>query len=66
MSKAELDAFLEQERTCRVATSSPDGPRVTPLWYVWDGTAVWLTSLTRSQRLIPTSRSATARMEGRT
>jgi len=50
MSKAELDAFLAQERTCRVATAGPQGPHVTPLWYVWDGTALWLTSLTRSQR----------------
>src|SRR6185437_3820037 len=32
------------------ATASPRGPHVTPLWYVWDGTALWLTSLTRSQR----------------
>jgi Pyridoxamine 5'-phosphate oxidase len=50
MDKAELDAFLERERTCRVATASPQGPHLTPLWFVWDGTALWLTSLTRSQR----------------
>src|SRR5215470_15538954 len=50
MSTAELDAFLEQEHPCRVATSSPHGPHATPLWYVWDGTALCLTSLTRSQR----------------
>ncbi len=50
MDKAELDAFLNQERTCRIATGSPSGPHVTALWYVWDGTALWLTSLVRSQR----------------
>jgi PPOX class probable F420-dependent enzyme len=50
MDRAELDAFLTQERTCRVATSSPDGPHVSPLWYVWDGTALWLSSLVKSQR----------------
>jgi hypothetical protein len=50
MDKAELDAFLAQGRTCRVATSSPQGPHLTPLWYVWDGTALWLTSIVRSQR----------------
>ena len=50
MTKPELDAFLTQERTCRVATAGPQGPHLTPLWFVWDGTALWLTSLARSQR----------------
>jgi acyl-CoA thioesterase-2 len=50
MDKAELDAFLVGARTCRVATSSAQGPHLTPLWYVWDGAAVWLTSLVSSQR----------------
>jgi hypothetical protein len=50
MDKAELDAFLTAGRTCRVATSSPAGPHLTPLWYVWDGTALWLSSLVGSQR----------------
>jgi len=50
MNQAELDAFLTAERTCRVATASPRGPHVTPLWYVWDGTALWLTSVVTSQR----------------
>lgn len=50
MDKAELDTFLTQERTCRIATASPAGPHLTALWYVWDGTALWLTSLVRSQR----------------
>jgi hypothetical protein len=50
MNPSELDAFLAEERTCRVATSSPQGPHVTPLWYVWDGRALWLTSIVKSQR----------------
>jgi hypothetical protein len=50
MDQAELDEFLAGEHTCRVATASPQGPHLTPLWYVWDGTALWLTSLVRSQR----------------
>ena len=32
MDKAELDAFLTGERTCRVATASPQGPHLTALW----------------------------------
>jgi hypothetical protein len=50
MSKAELDAFLADQRTCRVATASQEGPHLTALWYVWDGTALWLYSVVRSQR----------------
>lgn len=51
MTKPELDSFLGQHRTCRVATVSPGGrPHVAPLWFVWDGEYLWLTSVTRSQR----------------
>ena len=50
MTGDELDAFLTEERTCRVATVGSTGPHVTPLWFVWHGGAVWLTSLSRSQR----------------
>src|ERR1700677_72334 len=50
MSAEELDAFLTSERTCRVATVSVDGPHVTPLWFVWDGESLWLTSIVASQR----------------
>lgn len=51
MDATELDAFLTSERTCRVATVGADGaPHVTPLWFVWDGAALWLTSIVASQR----------------
>ena len=51
MTAAERDAFLAEQRTCRVATASPDGrPHVSPLWYAWDGSALWLYSIVRSQR----------------
>lgn len=51
MTPAEVDEFLAAERTCRVATVGADGrPHVAPLWFVWDGGALWLTSLVRSQR----------------
>jgi hypothetical protein len=50
MSGAELDGFLESERTCRLASAAPDGPHLTALWYVWDGTSIWLYSITRSKR----------------
>lgn len=51
MPDGERDAFLAAERTCRVATVGADGrPHVAPLWFVWDGTALWLHSIVRSQR----------------
>ncbi|ALE73663.1 pyridoxamine 5-phosphate oxidase [Pseudonocardia sp. EC080610-09] len=53
MTPEEIAAFLAEERTCRVATNGTNGPHATPLWYLWDGAdggALWLTSLSRSQR----------------
>jgi len=51
MAADELDAFLSEERTCRVATVGADGrPHNTPLWFVWDGSALWLNSIVKSQR----------------
>ena len=50
MTPDERDAFLGEERTCRVATASGVGPHLTALWFVWDGEALWLTSIVKSQR----------------
>ncbi|WP_460063214.1 pyridoxamine 5'-phosphate oxidase family protein [Streptomyces sp. YKOK-I1] len=51
MSPGELDAFLTTQRTCRVATTSADGaPHVSALWFLWDGSALWLYSVVRSRR----------------
>ncbi|MFG2644889.1 pyridoxamine 5'-phosphate oxidase family protein [Streptomyces sp. NPDC048370] len=51
MTPDELDSFLTEQRTCRVATVSADGrPHVGALWFVWDGTSLWLYSITRSRR----------------
>jgi hypothetical protein len=51
MTTEERDAFLRTQRTCRVATVSGDGrPHVTPLWFAWDDSALWLYSITRSRR----------------
>ena len=51
MTSEERDAFLASARTCRVASLGADGsPHVTPLWFAWDGHALWLTSIVKSQR----------------
>ena len=56
MSAEELSAFLAEQHTCRFATTGPDGPHVAPVWFVWDGQAIWVYSLTRSQRWANLSR----------
>ena len=50
MTAEELDAFLAETRTCRVATVGLDGPHNTALWFFWDGTYFWMQSITRAQR----------------
>ncbi|MDT4903518.1 MAG: hypothetical protein QOH52_1534 [Pseudonocardiales bacterium] len=50
MTDEERDAFLAEERTCRVATIGADGPHATPLWFAWDGMHFWLYSIVKSQR----------------
>jgi hypothetical protein len=51
MDEAELNAFLAEERTCRVASVGADGrPHNSPLWFVWDGASLWLNSIVKSQR----------------
>lgn len=50
MTPDEVDAFLAEERTCRVATVGTHGPHATPLWFAWHDGTIWLTSIARSQR----------------
>jgi PPOX class probable F420-dependent enzyme len=51
MNAGEIDSFLGEQRTCRVATLGPGGgPHVSPVWFVWDADALWIYSLIRSQR----------------
>jgi hypothetical protein len=50
LNAEELDAFLTEQRTCRIGTVSPTGPHVTPLWFLWHDQSIWLYSIFRSQR----------------
>lgn len=50
MTTDEADTFLTSRRTARFATLGPDGPHVAPVWFAWDGSAIWVSSLVRSQR----------------
>jgi nitroimidazol reductase NimA-like FMN-containing flavoprotein (pyridoxamine 5'-phosphate oxidase superfamily) len=42
MSRPVMDAFLGRPLIARLATSDGDRPRVLPMWYLWDGTDVWM------------------------
>ena len=51
MSDEARDAFLAEQRVCRVATIGTDGhPHATALWFGWDGSNFWLYSITRAKR----------------
>ena len=50
MNADEVNSFFGEQRTCRLATLGASGPHVSPVWFVWDSTALWIYSLTRSQR----------------
>ena len=60
MTADEVDAFLAQERVCRVSTVGPDGtPRSNPLWFVWHDGCLWLYSLVGTQRWANIERNPT-------
>jgi hypothetical protein len=50
MTPDERDRFLADSWTCRLATMTSAGPHVTPLWFVWHETALWISSIVASQR----------------
>jgi hypothetical protein len=53
MDQDERDTFLQEQRMCRVASLGSDGqPHNSPLWFVWDGAALWLNSIVKSQRWV--------------
>ena len=50
LSAERVHELLASAPLCRVATSSAAGPHVSPMWFVWDGRALWLYSLVASRR----------------
>ncbi|MGA4542525.1 pyridoxamine 5'-phosphate oxidase family protein [Uniformispora flossi] len=60
--KHDLLARLAREREAWVSTSSPDAePYLVPLWFHWDGTALWLSTRStnptgRNLRAVPRAR----------
>jgi PPOX class probable F420-dependent enzyme len=62
LTPEELEAYLRERRTVRVATVGPDGtPHVVPLWFVWLDGVMFLNSTLGNptvQNLLRTSRAA--------
>lgn len=38
----ELTDFLARPLFCHLATESEDGPRASPLWFLWEDEAIWI------------------------
>ena len=68
MSPAELQAFLDEERTLTCASIGPDGrPHLMPLWYVREGDVIACWTYGSSQKVKNLERlpQATLRSEER-
>jgi nitroimidazol reductase NimA-like FMN-containing flavoprotein (pyridoxamine 5'-phosphate oxidase superfamily) len=49
---AGLADFLARPLFCHLATASENGPRASPLWFLWEDEAIWLIA-TRSTKTFP-------------
>jgi nitroimidazol reductase NimA-like FMN-containing flavoprotein (pyridoxamine 5'-phosphate oxidase superfamily) len=38
----DLDEFLARPLFAHLATASPDGPRESPVWFLWEDDAIWI------------------------
>jgi hypothetical protein len=38
----DIDTFLRQPLLAHLATASPDGPRDSPVWFLWEDRELWL------------------------
>ena len=47
-----VDTFLARPLIARMATAGTDGrPHVVPVWYAWDGTALWISSFVSTRKI---------------
>jgi len=52
LTDAEIDAYLEEQRTVIVGTNGPRGvPHLMPLWFVVRGDEIWGWTFTKSQKI---------------
>ena len=48
----EIEKFLARPLFCHLATASEEGPRVSPLWFLWEDDAIWIIA-TRATKTFP-------------
>ena len=48
-----IDVFLDQAILARFATAAPETmqPHVVPVWFLWDGDAVWISSFASTRKV---------------
>src|SRR5690349_10616941 len=58
LTKAQLDDFLSRPTLARLATSAPSKedpslrqPHITPVWFRWDGTSVYISAFTSTRKV---------------
>ena len=53
MTDVEVGCFLDQSRTCTMATVGPGGmPHLVAMWYAWLDGQVWLESKAKAQKIV--------------
>lgn len=53
MTGEELTRFIDQSRTCTMATVGPGGmPHLVAMWYAWLDGQVWLESKAKAQKIV--------------
>jgi nitroimidazol reductase NimA-like FMN-containing flavoprotein (pyridoxamine 5'-phosphate oxidase superfamily) len=64
MSDAEVDAFLDEERTVTCATLGPRGwPHLMPLWFVVRDGRIWAWTFAKSQKVLNLERDPRATLQ---
>jgi PPOX class probable F420-dependent enzyme len=50
---AKMGALLSEPLLARIATASPDDlqPHVVPVWFLWDGESVWISSYSSTRKI---------------
>lgn len=53
MTGEERDRFIDQSRTCTMATVGPGGmPHLVAMWYAWLDGRIWLESKAKAQKIV--------------
>ena len=54
---AKLEDFLARPLFCHLGTLSEDGPRVSPLWFLWEDGAIWIIATLSDKHSLIVSRT---------